>query len=149
MHNVGKIWQREARRWGIWNFGSGVLLLWAGSLMLLRRVKQIPIVDDEKLVGIVTLTDIIHNVSERFWSLLTIIFQTDISPPETRPVNSHWKNDPFSAHDVLPEMLYEETILEITNTHRKTHLCNSWKSLISSWKMHRVTHFHCYNYILK
>ena len=38
----------------------------AGSLMMLRRVKQIPIVDDEKLVGIVTLTDIIHNVSERF-----------------------------------------------------------------------------------
>ena len=38
----------------------------AGSMMLLRRVKQIPIVDKEKLVGIVTLTDIIHNVSERF-----------------------------------------------------------------------------------
>ena len=38
----------------------------AGSIMLLRRVKQIPIVDDEKLVGIVTLTDIIHKVSERF-----------------------------------------------------------------------------------
>ena len=38
----------------------------AGSIMLLRRVKQIPIVDNEKLVGIVTLTDIIHNLSGTF-----------------------------------------------------------------------------------
>ena len=45
---------------------SSVPLIRAGSIMLLRRVKQIPIVDDEKLTGIVTLTDIIHNISERF-----------------------------------------------------------------------------------
>ncbi|MDI6891131.1 MAG: CBS domain-containing protein [Thermodesulfovibrionales bacterium] len=37
----------------------------AGSTMILRRVKQVPVVDKEKLVGIVTLTDIINNLTEK------------------------------------------------------------------------------------
>jgi CBS domain-containing protein len=44
---------------------SGVPSIRAGSIMLLRRVKQIPVVDEGKLVGIVTLTDIISNFSKR------------------------------------------------------------------------------------
>lgn len=32
----------------------------AGSTMILRRVKQLPVVDKGKLVGIITLTDIIN-----------------------------------------------------------------------------------------
>jgi CBS domain-containing protein len=32
----------------------------AGSQMILRRVKQVPVVDRNKLVGIITLTDIIN-----------------------------------------------------------------------------------------
>lgn len=40
----------------------------AGSIMLLRRIKQIPVVDNGKLVGIVTLTDIISKVLKRFKS---------------------------------------------------------------------------------
>ena len=45
---------------------SNVPIIRAGSIMLLRRVKQIPVVDNGKLSGIVTLTDIIHHVSENF-----------------------------------------------------------------------------------
>jgi CBS domain-containing protein len=32
----------------------------AGSTMLLRRIKQVPVVDKNKLIGIITLTDIIN-----------------------------------------------------------------------------------------
>lgn len=45
---------------------SSVPIIRAGSIMLLRRVKQLPVVDKGKLVGIITLTDIISNVSEMF-----------------------------------------------------------------------------------
>ncbi len=37
----------------------------AGSLMILRRVKQLPVVDDGALKGIVTLTDIINYISDK------------------------------------------------------------------------------------
>jgi CBS domain-containing protein len=37
----------------------------AGSLMILRRVKQLPVVDDGRLSGIVTLTDIINYIAEK------------------------------------------------------------------------------------
>jgi CBS domain-containing protein len=37
----------------------------AGSLMILRRVKQVPVVDNDKLLGIVTLTDIISSITEK------------------------------------------------------------------------------------
>lgn len=37
----------------------------AGSTMILRRVKQVPVVDNGKLVGIVTLTDIIKNLLKK------------------------------------------------------------------------------------
>jgi CBS domain-containing protein len=38
---------------------SNAPIIRAGSQMILRRVKQLPIVDKNKLVGIITLTDII------------------------------------------------------------------------------------------
>ncbi len=38
---------------------SDVPIIKAGSLMILRRVKQVPVVDKDRLVGIITLTDII------------------------------------------------------------------------------------------
>ncbi|MCG2722308.1 MAG: CBS domain-containing protein [Thermodesulfovibrionales bacterium] len=47
---------------------SSVPIIRAGSIMLLRRVKQIPVVDQGKLTGIVTLTDIITNISKQFKS---------------------------------------------------------------------------------
>ncbi len=47
---------------------SSVPIIRAGSIMLLRRVKQIPVVDEGKLRGIVTLTDIITNISKQFKS---------------------------------------------------------------------------------
>ena len=37
----------------------------AGSLMILRRVKQLPVVDTGRLSGIVTLTDIINYFTEK------------------------------------------------------------------------------------
>lgn len=37
----------------------------AGSLMILRRVKQLPVVDNGRLSGIVTLTDIINYIVEK------------------------------------------------------------------------------------
>jgi CBS domain-containing protein len=37
----------------------------AGSLMILRRVKQLPVVDNGTLSGIVTLTDIINYITEK------------------------------------------------------------------------------------
>jgi CBS domain-containing protein len=37
----------------------------AGSLMILRRVKQLPVVDNNSLSGIITLTDIINYVTEK------------------------------------------------------------------------------------
>lgn len=37
----------------------------AGSLMILRRVKQLPVVDNGGLSGIVTLTDIINSITEK------------------------------------------------------------------------------------
>ena len=44
---------------------SDVPIIRAGSIMLLRRVKQIPVVDGEKLVGIITFTDIIRKTLRR------------------------------------------------------------------------------------
>ncbi len=38
----------------------------AGSLMLLRRVKQLPVMDGEKLVGIVSFTDIIKAFIKKY-----------------------------------------------------------------------------------
>ncbi len=40
-------------------------LVKAGAIMVLRGVKQMPVVEDGKLVGIVTLTDICRNLCER------------------------------------------------------------------------------------
>ncbi|HXY55563.1 MAG TPA: CBS domain-containing protein [Nitrospirota bacterium] len=37
----------------------------AGSLMILRRVKQLPVVDTGRLSGIVTLTDIINYITDK------------------------------------------------------------------------------------
>jgi CBS domain-containing protein len=37
----------------------------AGSLMILRKVKQMPVMDKDKLVGIITLTDICRNLVSR------------------------------------------------------------------------------------
>lgn len=44
---------------------SDMPLVKAGSTMILRRVKQVPVVDKEKLVGIVTLTDIISSLLKK------------------------------------------------------------------------------------
>jgi len=38
----------------------------AGSLMLLKRVKQLPVLDGEKLVGIVSFTDIIKAFLKKY-----------------------------------------------------------------------------------
>jgi len=48
---------------------GSVPIIRAGSMMLLRWIKQIPVVDKGKLVGIVTLTDIISNISKSIKSL--------------------------------------------------------------------------------
>jgi CBS domain-containing protein len=37
----------------------------AGSLMILRRIKQLPVVDNGRLSGIVTLTDIINFITKK------------------------------------------------------------------------------------
>jgi len=37
----------------------------AGSLMILRRIKQVPVIDKNKLVGVVTLTDIITSLLKK------------------------------------------------------------------------------------
>lgn len=39
---------------------SDMPIIRAGSLMIIRRVKQVPVIDKDRLVGIVTLTDIIN-----------------------------------------------------------------------------------------
>ncbi len=44
---------------------SDTPLVKAGSLMILRRVKQLPVVDAGTLSGIVTLTDIINYITEK------------------------------------------------------------------------------------
>lgn len=44
---------------------SNMPVVKAGSTMILRRVKQVPVVDDGKLMGIVTLTDIIKNLLKK------------------------------------------------------------------------------------
>jgi CBS domain-containing protein len=41
---------------------SDMPIIKAGSQMILRRVKQVPVVDKERLVGIITLTDIINHL---------------------------------------------------------------------------------------
>ena len=41
---------------------SDMPIIRAGSQMILRRVKQVPVVDKERLVGIITLTDIINHL---------------------------------------------------------------------------------------
>lgn len=43
---------------------SDMPIVKAGSLMILRRVKQLPVVDNGKLSGIVTLTDIINYITK-------------------------------------------------------------------------------------
>ena len=37
----------------------------AGSLMILKRIKQLPVVDNGRLSGIITLTDIINYITEK------------------------------------------------------------------------------------
>ncbi len=44
---------------------SNMPVVKAGSTMILRRVKQVPVVDKGKLVGIITLTDIINNLLKK------------------------------------------------------------------------------------
>jgi CBS domain-containing protein len=44
---------------------SNLPIIKAGSTMILRRVKQVPVVDKGKLVGIITLTDIISNLMKK------------------------------------------------------------------------------------
>jgi len=44
---------------------SDMPIVKAGSTMILRRVKQVPVVDKGKLVGIITLTDIINNLLKK------------------------------------------------------------------------------------
>ncbi|MGB9716139.1 MAG: HPP family protein [Thermodesulfovibrionales bacterium] len=44
---------------------SNMPIVKAGSTMILRRVKQVPVVDDGKLVGVITLTDIINNLLKK------------------------------------------------------------------------------------
>lgn len=41
---------------------SDMPIVKAGSTMILRRVKQVPVVDKDRLVGIITLTDIITSL---------------------------------------------------------------------------------------
>jgi CBS domain-containing protein len=45
----------------------------AGSLMIWRRIKQIPVLSHNKLVGIITLTDICKNLMQRAGSDETIV----------------------------------------------------------------------------
>jgi CBS domain-containing protein len=40
-------------------------LVKAGSIMVLRKVKQMPVMDKDKLVGIISLTDICRNLLSR------------------------------------------------------------------------------------
>jgi CBS domain-containing protein len=44
---------------------SDVPIVKAGSILVLRRIKQIPVVDDGALVGIVTLSDIISALRKK------------------------------------------------------------------------------------
>jgi CBS domain-containing protein len=44
---------------------SDMPIVKAGSTMILRRVKQVPVADKGKLVGIITLTDIINNLLKK------------------------------------------------------------------------------------
>lgn len=44
---------------------SSMPIVKAGSTMILRRVKQVPVVDKGKLVGVITLTDIINNLLKK------------------------------------------------------------------------------------
>ena len=44
---------------------SDMPIVKAGSTMILRRVKQVPVVDKGKLVGAITLTDIINNLLKK------------------------------------------------------------------------------------
>lgn len=44
---------------------SGMPIVKAGSLMVLKKVKQLPVVDNGALVGIVTLTDITNSIADR------------------------------------------------------------------------------------
>ncbi len=43
---------------------SDMPIVKAGSLMILRKVKQLPVVDNGRLLGIVTLTDIINFITK-------------------------------------------------------------------------------------
>jgi acetoin utilization protein AcuB len=40
-------------------------LVKAGSIMVLRRIGQMPVMDGDRLVGIITLTDICRNLIEK------------------------------------------------------------------------------------
>lgn len=44
---------------------SAMPIIKAGSLMTLKKLKQLPVVDNGKLTGIVTLTDITNSIAER------------------------------------------------------------------------------------
>ncbi|MFA5072885.1 MAG: CBS domain-containing protein [Nitrospirota bacterium] len=56
---------RDYMTGGLVTTTSNMPIIKAGSLMILKNVRQLPVVDNGTLVGIVTLTDIIHYIGDR------------------------------------------------------------------------------------
>ncbi|OGW55935.1 MAG: hypothetical protein A2Z46_09605 [Nitrospirae bacterium RBG_19FT_COMBO_55_12] len=65
IHRLAEVKARDIMGTPPITVSSDMPLVKAGSLMILRRVKQLPVVDDERLSGIVTLTDIVKYFGEK------------------------------------------------------------------------------------
>lgn len=64
-HRLYDIKVRDFMRAPLITVSSDMPVIKAGSLMVVRRVKQLPVVDDGIMKGIVTLTDIMNAIAEK------------------------------------------------------------------------------------
>jgi CBS domain-containing protein len=65
IHKVREIRVRSLMSHPPVTIGQEIAVCKAGSVMILKKIKQIPVVSDNELVGIVTLTDICRNLLQR------------------------------------------------------------------------------------
>lgn len=65
VHKLYDLQVKDLMSPSVMTISSDMPVVKAGSLMILKRIKQVPVADGGKLVGIVTLTDIVNTLLEK------------------------------------------------------------------------------------
>jgi CBS domain-containing protein len=65
VHKLYDLQVKDLMSPSVMTISSDMPVVKAGSLMILKRIKQVPVADGDKLVGIVTLSDIVNHLLEK------------------------------------------------------------------------------------